>query len=144
MPYTGSKSQAGRSTQLQRGAGSPTVVYTTIDEVRSIGPSGGKADLDDVTNMDSGVWHEKLPTLLDAGEFAVECNLITTSASQANVTADFVGQVKSPWQIVLPDGSIYAFSAYVTEPLLPKVEPNKAVTCTFKLTISGPYTYTAI
>jgi predicted secreted protein len=139
-----SQSIAARGTMLQRGSGSPTT-YTTIAEVLKIQRSGSKADLADVTNMDSpSSFREFLPTLLDSGEVSFECNFIPSSSSQATVLSDFTNQTLSPWKIELPGGTEgnWTFNAYVTSDDI-DIPIDKQVTKSVKLKISGPVTYTA-
>jgi Lambda phage tail tube protein, TTP len=137
-----SQSIAARGTELQRSPDGTT--YTTVAEVLKIGRSGSKADLADVTNMDSpSSFREFLPTLLDSGEISFECNLIPASSIQATVLSDFTGQVLSYWKIELPaTAGHWAFQAYVTSDDL-DFPIDKQVTKTVKLKITGPVTYTA-
>src|ERR1700758_2601708 len=93
---------AGRSSQLQRGDGASSEQFTTIAEIKKITRSGAKADLADVTNMDSGAYREFLPTLLDAGEINFDGNYIPSDGTQQTLQSDFDGQIKHNWKIVLP------------------------------------------
>jgi predicted secreted protein len=128
---------AARGTQLQR-------VTTTIGEVLKIDQSGKKADLADVTNMDSpSAFKEFLPTLLDSGEVKFEVNFLPANTSQADCLADFNGQVLSAWKIVLPaTAGHWDFSAYVTGYDV-AMDITKQVTGSITLKITGPVTYTA-
>src|SRR5215469_18382863 len=91
-----SKAFAGQFTQLQRAG-------VTIAEMTKIQATGSKADVLDVTNMDSPTaYREKLVTLLDAGDINFDGNLIADDATQQQVQADFDGRTLSDWSIVLP------------------------------------------
>jgi predicted secreted protein len=138
-----SQAFAPRGTQLQRGSGGgPT--YATIAEVTKIARSGSKADLADVTNMDSpDNFREYLPTLLDSGEVTFDCNLIPGSATQAAVLTDFNTQQLSPWKLVLPNSlGHWAFNAYVIDDDF-DLPIDKQGTKQVKLKITGAVTFTA-
>ncbi|HLZ10429.1 MAG TPA: phage tail tube protein, partial [Chloroflexota bacterium] len=88
---------AGQFSKLQRNG-------VTIAEMTKIQGTGSKADVIDVTNMDSPTaYREKLVTLLDAGDISFDGNLIAGDATQQQVQADFDGRTLSPWSIILPD-----------------------------------------
>jgi hypothetical protein len=140
-----SQAFAGRSSQLQRGDGAtPTEVFSTIAEVRKITRSGSKADLADVTNMDSGNYREFLPTLLDAGEIALEGNYIPSDITQGLLQADFDGQAKHNWKIVLPAArGHWSFAAYVVGVDTPDLQVDKEATFSSRLKITGAATFAA-
>jgi predicted secreted protein len=145
-----SKAFAGLGTKLQRGDGAGPEVFTTIAEMTKVQGTGSKADVIDVTNMDSpSAYREKLVTLLDAGEIAFDGNLIADDATQENVQADFDGRVLHNWKVVLPDDPAtslprghWDFAAYVTS-LDFDNQHDKQSTISGKLTITGPRTYTS-
>ena len=127
---------APRGTLFQRNA-------VTIAEVIKIQRSGSKADMANVTNMDSGVFMEWLPTLLDSGEISIEMNLLPGNAAQASLLADFNGQVLSSYVIELPStAGHWSFSAYVTSDDF-DLDPTKQATKSVKFKITGAVTYTA-
>lgn len=144
-----SKAFAGIGTQLQRSSDGGTT-YVTIAEMTKVQGTGSKADVIDVTNMDSPTaYREKLVTLLDAGEISFDGNLIADDATQANVQADYDARLKNNWRIVLPPpaGSTtprghWDFEAYVTSVDF-DIEHDKQVRISGKLTITGPRTYTS-
>jgi hypothetical protein len=129
-----SQAFAGRGTQLKRSG-------TTIAEITKVNQTGSKADLVDVTNMDSGSVHEKLATLIDSGEVAFEANYIPSDVTQQNLLADFNNQVLGSWSIVLPGGrGAWSFSAYVTA-FDVETPVEKQCTISGKLTITGVRTF---
>jgi predicted secreted protein len=139
------KAFAGRSSSLERGDGASPEVFTKILQMKKISPTGSKADLVDVTNMDSGVYHEFLPTLLDSGEIAFEGQFVADDTSQANLLADFHGQVLHNWKIVLPGSpplGHWDFEAYVVSADF-DIEVAKEVTMTGKLKITRAFNYTS-
>jgi len=105
---------APRGTQLQRSTDG--VSYTKFAEVLKVDNSGMKADLADVTNMDSPTaFREYLPTLLDAGEVKFDTNLINTDAIQNDLMTDFTNQTLLFWRIQLPNTrGKWEFQGYVT------------------------------
>lgn len=143
-----SKAFAGVGTKLQRGDGAGA--FVTIAEMTKIQGTGSKADVIDVTNMDSPTaYREKIVTLLDAGEISFDGNLVSDDATQQQVQADFDGRVQNPWRIVLPvDPGTTAprghwdFLANVTAVDF-DIQHDKQAVISGKLTISGPRTYTS-
>ena len=143
-----SKAFAGIGTQLQR-SGDAGVTYVTIAEMTKIQGSGSKADVIDVTNMDSPTaYREKLVTLLDAGDIALDGNLVADDATQASVQADFDARALNKWRIVLPvdpDTSVsrgrWDFEAFVSGVDF-DIQHDKQATISAKLAITGPRPFT--
>jgi predicted secreted protein len=132
---------APRGTALQH---SPDgVTYTTIAKVLKIDNTGSKADLADVTNMDSPtIYREFLPTLADAGEVTFDCNFEPGDASQQILNTDFQAQTEGYYKIVLP-GSLGSatFRAYVSSQDF-ALPIDKQGTKALKLKVTGPITPT--
>jgi predicted secreted protein len=134
---------AGQGTMLQRNG-------VTIAEMTKIQGTGSKADVLDVSNMDSPTaYREKLVTLLDAGDISFDGNLIAGDATQAQVQADFDGRTNSPWSIVLPldpatgvTRGHWDFNAFVSA-LDFDLQHDKQATISGKLSITGPRPFTA-
>ena len=151
MPYTGSKAFSGQGSVLAIGNGGSPEAYVEIMELKTINPSGTKADLVDVTNMDSGVYREKLPTLIDSGEISFAGNYVPSDEGQGLARAAFLGRQKLPYMITEPLASLqpgetepgYAsFMGYVTELNGPDLDYSKEATITGKVTITGEKFYT--
>jgi len=145
-----SKAFAGRGSALELGTGGVTPTYTKIAELKKITRGGSKADMADVTNMDSGTYREFLPTLLTAGEISFEGNSVPSDATQQSLQTQFDNQTLSPWKILLPQiGSPptsqggYTFNAYVSALDLPDLQVDKEATIAGKLHITGAVTYSA-
>lgn len=133
MP-TPSSAFAGRGTILSI-SGSP------LAEVQKVGFSGSKADLVDVTNMDSGAVHEKLATIIDSGEVSFEANYVPADASQAALLTAYNALSLLPCTIALPGArGTWTFSAYITG-LDYDFPWDKQCTITGKLTITGTRTF---
>src|SRR5690349_14396872 len=96
----------GAGTQFKRGnSDGPPETFTLIPECKTITFSGAKADLDDVTNLDStGAYREYITTLLDGGEVQADGNYLgNQSAIQQASLTDFNNQTKRNYQVVLPN-----------------------------------------
>lgn len=138
---------AGRGSKLQLSISS---TFTTIVEMRSVKLGGSKADMADITNMDSaGGWREYLPTLLAAGEISFSGIYVPGDTTQAALLTNFQGMTLGSWKIVLPafgsyttNGGTWAFSAYITALDIPDVEFDKEAVLTGKLQITGEATFT--
>ncbi len=149
MSYVRSQAFAGRSTVLQYSTNPPSVAYNQLQEVKTIAFSGTKADLADVTNMNSSNFKEWLPTLIDSGDLSVAGNLIPNDASEADVINFFNNQTLTFWEIVLPAGpgfptseGTFSFTAYVVG-LDRSLPVEKEATISLKLKITGQISFTA-
>jgi predicted secreted protein len=117
--------------------------YTKYAEVIKIDNTGMKADLADVTNMDSASsFKEYLPTLIDAGEVKFDANFITTDAIQNDLTTDFSNQTLLYWRIQFPGtrGKL-EWDGYVTQ-VDTSIELPKQVTRAVTIKVTGPLTWT--
>lgn len=141
MTYVSSQAAAGRGTQLNMGSALVSPTYTTLAEQIKVGMSGSKLDIEDVTNMESGIFREKLATLLDSGEISFEGNYIATDATQAALLTAYNTAALLPWQIVLP-GTLgtWSFLAYVGSVDF-DIQVDKKMTISGKLTITGARTF---
>lgn len=138
-----SKAFAPRGTQLEHGDTATPPNYTTIAEITKIDITGSKADVPDVTNMDSPTaYREFLATLIDAGEINIECNFVPGNAPQQVLEADFSAQVNAPYRIVLPNSLGEAtFNGFVVSRDF-AIPIDKQATRTVKIKITGPMTTT--
>ena len=129
---------AGRTSKLKFLNGSS---YETLAEVKTIAFSGTKADLVDVTNMDSGTVREWLPTLIDSGDIAFTANLIPGDSSQNTLISLFNNQTLTAWQVVLPNTlGTFSFNAYVVG-LDRDVPVDKEASISGKLKITGAISF---
>jgi predicted secreted protein len=149
MAYTRSQAFAGRSTILQYSTNPPSVEYVELSEVKTIGFSGMKYDLADVTNMNSSNFKEWLPTLADSGDLAITGNLIPNDQSEVDLIGFFNAATLVTWQVVLPPGlsfstseGTFTFSAYVSS-IDRSIPVEKEATISVKLKITGKIAFTA-
>lgn len=149
--YTGSSAFAGRSSILQYSVNPPSVDYTTLAEIKTIQFSGMKADLADVTNMESDNFREWLPTLNDSGDLSFSGNLIPNDASQGDLIAFFNAQTLVTFEVVLPAApqqgfntslGTFKFKAYVSS-VDRNIPVDKEASLSGKLKITGRISYTA-
>src|SRR5882724_4187743 len=110
MSYTGSQAFAPIGSILQYGnddaVASPLTpeTFSPLAEIQHIQRTGSKADLVDVTNMQStGGYREHLPTLRDAGDVSFSGNYIPGDTSQTELQTLFDDATLRNWQIVLPN-----------------------------------------
>ena len=104
-----SKAFQGIGTKLQRGDGAGPEVFTTIAEMVKVQQSGSKADIVDVTNLDSpNAYKEKLVTILDAGQIAFDGNMVADDATQQNVQGNLLAEATlfSPYINVNPTSAL--------------------------------------
>ncbi len=148
MSYTRSQAFAGRSSVLQYSVNPPSVPYTELAEVKTISFSGMKADLADVTNMESSNFREWLPTLNDSGDLAFTGNLIPNDVTEAALIGFFNNQTLVSWEVVLPatpayptSAGTFTFSAYVSG-IDRSIPVDKEASISGKLKITGIISFT--
>jgi Lambda phage tail tube protein, TTP len=132
---------APRGTQLLRSPDGSA--YTKYAEVVKIDNTGMKADLADVTNMDSASsFKEYLPTLIDAGDVKFDANFINTDAIQNDLMGDFSNQTLLYWRIQFPNtrGKM-EWQGYITQ-VDTSIELPKAVTRAVTIKVTGPLVWT--
>ncbi|MFI6105845.1 phage tail tube protein [Streptomyces sp. NPDC051310] len=128
-------------TQLQRGDGAGSEVFTAIAAVTNITPPGIERETYDVTAHDSADgWREHIGGLKDGGEVSIDINY--DPREHDVLVADFDDTEPRNYKIVWP-GSLgsWAFAAILTafEPEAPHDE-KLAASLTFK--VSGKPTIT--
>lgn len=148
MTYVNSQAFAGRQTLLKYSTNPPSVAYTTLNEVKTIGFSGTKYDLADVTNMNSTNFKEWLPTLADSGDLSIAGNLIPNDASEIALIGFFNNATLVAWEVVLPPGpgfptseGTFTFYAYVSS-IDRNIPVEKEATISIKLKITGQISFT--
>lgn len=136
----------GRGSYLSNG-GTAGTSYTRVGQLRKFGPLGGKADFDDISNLDSPtIFKEYLKTLCDGSALAIDGVMNsadpTFQALFTNLAAAGAAALNY-WQITLTDSSTIVFQAYV-EMVDFSVEYNKALAFKGSLKIVGAVTPTWI
>lgn len=109
----------------------PNVV---IGEVLEIGEIGIEVDDIDITTYGSGMFKEYMAGLKDGGELEISVLFKKDDAGQIALYNDLGGPAKT-FQIVLPEGSIWEFNAYVKsfKNSIP-IDDKITASITFKLT----------
>jgi hypothetical protein len=123
-------------------------LFTPVKQLKTVQFSGGKSDLEDVSNMDSpGAFREFAPTLLDAGQAAVNGVFNPGDPGQLAFNAAFVAQTlvhcKLQFAPAAGDstGFLRTFAGYVTENNL-DAQFDKSSTLAATVKITGPITDT--
>lgn len=147
--YTGSQAFAGRGTALNYSTNPPSVAYTEATEIKTIGFSGMKYDLEDVSNMNSSNFKEWLPTMADSGDLSISGNMIPNDATEVALLGFFAAATLVTWEVVLPPGPGYptsegtfTFKAYVSS-VDRTIPVDKVATISIKLKITGAVTFAA-
>lgn len=135
---------AATGTLLKIGDGGGPEAFTTIASVKDITGPGFTTDIIDVTSHDSAGYHEKLPTLKDAGQvtFTLNFNNHATQGFSTGLYADWVNKTLRNFQLVIPTtvAKTGSFSAYVTN-IQPNLPVADALTWDVTLDISGGVTW---
>jgi predicted secreted protein len=124
-----SDAQIGLGSAFKRGA-------TSVGEVLSIGAPSLSRDVVDATHMQSTEgWREFIAGLKDGGEATVEIQSKPSTPAYQAMVADFGNDSPESYSIEFPDGSSWAFSAFITgletsDPLDDKITTS----ATFKIT----------
>ena len=149
MSYVRSQAFAGRSTVLQYSTNPPSVPYSALTEVKTIGFSGMKYDLADVSNMNGGNFKEWLPTLADSRDLAITGNLVPNDQSEIDLIGFFNAATLVTWEVVLPAGlgfpvseGTFKFTAYV-QSIDRSIPVEKEATISVKLKITGAISFIA-
>jgi predicted secreted protein len=105
------------STFLKRGDGGAPENFTLIAEVGDIAGPSMKANTDDATSHSSfGGFQEQIPTTLAVGDIKFPVNFVPSNATHsysAGLIKDWYNKTLRNFQIVFPDSTTWAFSAYV-------------------------------
>lgn len=124
--------------------------YTKVGQIQKVSSSGQKANLADITNMDSpSAFIERIPTTLDSGTLSFTVVSNPTDPGQLLLLAGFQAQTKFTVQLQYPPigtqttGLLKTFSAYVTSAPMPSMAVTEAATFDAELTITGAVVDTA-
>jgi len=150
--YVRSQAFAGRGSILQYSVNPPSISYTPMSEAKTLTFSGTKLDMADVTNFQSAIFREFLPTLLDSGDLTIAGNMIPNDTTEQDLISFFNTAALVIYQIVLPPGGngadaylnsegMFQFDAYVMS-IDRAIPHDKEATITVKLKITGPITFT--
>lgn len=123
--------------------------FTKIAQVQKVTSGGMKANLADITNLDSpSAFIERIPTTLDSG--TLTCTIVAnpSDAGQSMLLAAFQAQTKLTCKLQYPPvgaqttGLLKTFSAYVTSAPMPSMAVTEASTFDVELTITAAVTDT--
>lgn len=149
MSYTGTQAQTGLGTVLAINTGttgSPT--WTSIGEVVDLTQSNFQNESDDATNL-SSTGREFIATLLNPGTWECTINRVSSDSGQTALVSAFNGLANKQFKVTLPlnhsqttTGDTYQFTALV-EKYGMNIKPDKKVSITCSLKVSGALTFTA-
>lgn len=126
---------AAQGTVLKRGNGAGTEVFTTVAEITDFTGPGISLATIDASHLGSN-YVEKLAGLIDSGEFSFNANFIGGDLQHQGLVNDQDDRVLRNFQLELPDGTDFAFAAYVTNFAISGAAGQK-VSGAITLTISG-------
>lgn len=127
-----------------------TDTFVPVSELQNFKGTGRKRNVVVVTNFDSGGVQRKLDTIIDFGQYTIDCFWVPNDAGQLAVANANVAGGKYDFQIQLPanaaagqvtKGNLIAFSAIVTE-YNSDYEIEKADGLQFVLDVDGEITVT--
>jgi hypothetical protein len=137
------KAKAAKGTQLQRGDGGGSEVFTTIGEVRSFQGPGRANEAVDATSFDSAA-KEFIATIPDTGEVTFEVNHVGSDAQQQGLETDRVNGTLRNFKVVFNDHATtkttFSFSALVTRIQPQGQGPGNIYTTSITLRTSGAVT----
>ena len=114
-----------------------------IAQLRDIVGPGMSLGTEDVTPQEAtGAWRQFVPTLLDGGEVTFQLNFIPTEDTHdavGGLVKDMVDRTLRDFRIDFPEGTEWAFSAYITN-FVPTAPVEGALTADVTLRSSGPMT----
>jgi predicted secreted protein len=106
---------ASKGTQLKRGDGGGTEVFTLIAEILEItGPEESMGTLD-ATSMDSAAKEFIAAGFVDGGEVTLNMHWIGNNAQHQGVRTDLRNGTKRNFQLLMPDTTLCTFAAFVTK-----------------------------
>ena len=131
-----------KGVQLQLDNLAGTGVFTTVAEVLNISGPGESVATIDSTSFDSTAKEYISSALPDTTEVTFEMHWIGNNAQHQQLRTDLRSGVKRAFKLLIPDGTIIAFSAFVTNmspefPLEGKITHNM----TLKPTGAPVWTY---
>lgn len=119
-------------------AGLLSGTYTPLAQLSRFEPTGSKQNFVDQTSLTSvGVFTQPMAVQVDSGDFELEgvCNPHDAMGLQLGTWHGSLTLV--PWKVTLVDGSVFSFSAFVSELVPFKVLVNKCLRFSAKLRIAG-------
>lgn len=135
-----SEAISGVGSQFKRGDGATAEVFTAVSEVTGITGPGFSREMIDVSTVDSAnAFREKITGFRDAGEVTLALNY--NRAGYAIFYADFLDDDPVNYQVILKNGDMWEFAAFVTELPIEAPGDNKVSNNT-TFVITGEPTFT--
>lgn len=112
-----------------------------IAELASIGAPSSESEVVDVTSHDSGAYREKIPGIIDPGEFSCSGNYIPSDLGQKSLRTAMQNQTVDEIVIVYPDGYGFTCDGFVKTFQPGSAEVDDKVTFEVAFVVSGAITY---
>lgn len=119
-------------------------VFTTVAEVKDIAGPKYAVGITDVTAHDTGPYHQKITSLIDAGQFTFDLNFNNgaTQGFSGGIYNDMVNRTKRNFQLVIPTTVVKtgSFAGFVVgyEMAFPV---DGAITASVTIEITGAVTW---
>lgn len=131
---------SGVGSQFKRGDSATVEVFTAMGEVTGISGPNFSREMIDVSTVDSvNAFREKISGFRDAGAVVIQFNY--NKVGYQLLYADFLLDTPVNYQVVLKNGDIWEFAAFITEaPVEAPGDDKVSNNVTFEIT--GEPTYT--
>lgn len=131
-------------TLFKIGDGGGPETFTTVAEVKDISGPKYAVGMTDVTAHDTGPYHQKITSLIDAGQVTFDLNFNNgaTQGFTGGLYNDMANRTKRNFQLVLPTTVVKtgAFSGFVTGYEL-SMPVDGAITASVTIEITGAVTW---
>ncbi|MCK9326634.1 MAG: hypothetical protein M0P69_14180 [Bacteroidales bacterium] len=134
----------GLRTKFRR-EGATAGTFEEIAQIASIAPPQPERETVDVDELDPpGEVRKKLVGLIDAGEASLTLNFDPTNTGHLDLEQDFrTGEAKQ-YQIELPNGHGWTFSAFCTAYQPQEISASEVIQAEVTLVLTGVYTFDEI
>lgn len=138
-----SQAETGHGATFKRGDGAATELFTAIAEVINITPpqlSREEVEASHLSSPDN--YAEFLAGMKDGGTPTITMAFLPGDATNASVLSDFEAGNNTNYEIEYPDGSKWAFAAFVSGYAPGEIANNERITAEVTFRISGKPTLT--
>ena len=114
------------------------LTYNPVPQIKRFEPDSSKQAMADQTNLTSpGDFTQPYPTLIDAGYVDVMCVLNPQDPAYLLLGEAHGRKMLLGWRVILVDGCVFGFQAYVAEFKPFSVNVYKTLTYSMRLRIAG-------
>ncbi len=131
----------GLKTKFYR-EGATAGTYEEIAQIASITPPQAEREVVEVDELDPpGEVKKKIIGLIDAGEVGLTLNFDPTNTGHTDLEQDFRDGAAKNYQIKLPNGYGWTFSAYCTSYQPQEISSSEVIQVETAFTLAGNYTF---